>query len=289
MSRRKKSGNRFLLAVALLALFFAGGFITAMLAVKNSPKPTPARHADKREVASLPPVANLQDAPPPSVQPRYRVAIIIDDIGLRNEPVEKLLSLGIPITFAIMPGQRHTKELAEKIRNAGYEVLLHMPMEPEDYKNNNPGEEALLVSQTDEEIRAMMRRTLAEVPQAIGVNNHMGSLFTRDGHKMRVVMEEIKSAGLFFVDSLTTPKSVGLPLARKMGIKSAARRLFLDNDENPESVENALRNSIRLAKVNGDVIAIGHPHAVTVEAITALKDAFAKEGVDLVAVSGMVR
>jgi len=273
-------------------LFFAGGFLTAWLVSRNSPErhPVPVvRHEEgRKEISLAPPVGRIPEPPLSASPPRPRVAIVIDDIGVRGEPVEKLLSLGIPITFAVMPGQPHTKDLAEKIRAAGFEVLLHMPMEPEDYRQN-PGEEALLVSQTDGEIRDLIRRALAEVPQAVGLNNHMGSLFTKNEAKMRVVMDEMRHGGLFFLDSLTTPKSVGLPLARQMGVKSAARRIFLDNEGEQITVEMAIRNSIRLAKETGGVIAIGHPHPATIASISAMKEEFAKEGVELVAVSAMVR
>jgi hypothetical protein len=219
----------------------------------------------------------------------HRLALVIDDIGRRREPVEKLMALGIPVTFAVLPGQPHTRNLAATIRDAGYEVLIHMPMEPEDYKAHDPGEEALLVSQSDDAIRALMRRAIAEIPQASGVNNHMGSLFTRDAKKTRVMLEEVKGAGLFFVDSLTTPKSVALPLAREMGIKSAARRVFLDNDGDAGSVKKMLGLAIKLARTKGNIIAIGHPHPDTVEAITEMKDELARSGIELVYVSALVR
>lgn len=289
MSGRKKK-SRFPLFVAVAAAFFIAGFMTAWLVSKgHTPSPVPPKKTAKKSEGVLPaPLAGAPRLEPQTVK-RHRLAIVIDDIGLRKEPVQKLMALDIPFTFAVMPGQPHTKDLAETIHAAGFELMIHLPMEPEDYQGHNPGGEALLVSQSDEEIRDAVRRVMAEIPAAAGVNNHMGSLFTQNPRKMRVVLGEMKSAGLFFVDSLTTPKSVALPLAREMGVKSAARRVFLDNEEDTAEVEKMIRLAIKLAKGKGDIIAIGHPHPGTVEALSGMKDELMRSGVELVYVSALVR
>lgn len=276
--------------LALLIVFFLGGFLTAWLMSRYNATPPAAPHpaernADADAAAVIPPPVIL----PPPVERGKLLAIIIDDIGLRREPVERLLAAGIPLTFSVMPDQPHTKELAATIAAAGQEVMLHLPMEPENDRTNNPGAGALLVTEPDEDIRAAIGRDLEQVPQAKGVNNHMGSLFTQDGRKMEVVLAELKTRNLFFVDSLTAPNSVGYAVARRLGLKTAARRVFLDNDPGADAIAEHLRIAIGLAAKEGAVVAIGHPYPATVAAIEKLKDELEKAGVTPVFASRVVR
>lgn len=276
--------------VALLVVFFLGGFLTSWLMSRHNRTPPAApppaeRNADVDAVAVIPPPVLL----PPPIEGGKLLAIIIDDIGLRREPVERLLATGIPLTFSVMPDQPHTKELAAQIAAAGQEVMLHLPMEPENDRMNNPGAGALQVIETDEDIRAAIGRALGQVPQARGVNNHMGSLFTQDGRKMEVVLGELKTRNLFFIDSLTSPLSVGYEVARRLGMKTAVRRVFLDNDPGAEAIAGHLNIAIALAAKEGIVVAIGHPYPATVAAIEKAKDEFIKAGVTPVFASRVVR
>ncbi len=280
---------------ALLLVFFAGGVLTAWLMARHNTVPSVRkptipypveRNADMNAAAVIPPPVSMPLAP---VDQGKLLAIIIDDIGYRREPVERLLAAGIPLTFSVMPDQPYTKELAAQIAAAGQEVMLHLPMEPENDRTNNPGAGALLLTEPDEDIRAAIGHDLGQVPQAKGVNNHMGSLFTQDERKMEVVLAELKTRNLFFVDSLTAPNSVGYAVARRLGLKSAARRVFIDNDPGPDAISRHLRLAIDLAVKEGAVVAIGHPGAVTVAAIEKLKDDLVKAGVTPVFASRVVR
>lgn len=294
---KKKSApvrRRLGIFVALLLVFFLGGMLAALLMSRHGAAPAerkPAaypveRNADAGVAAVTPPPPIV---PPAPVEPGKQLAIIIDDIGLRREPVERLLATGIPLTFSVMPDQPHTKELAAQIAAAGQEVMLHLPMEPENDRMNDPGAGALLVTEPDEDIRAAIGRDLGQVPQAKGVNNHMGSLFTQDGRKMEVVLAELKTRNLFFVDSLTAPASVGYAAARRLGLKAAARRVFLDNDPAADAIDKHLRLAIELAAKEGAVVAIGHPYPATVAAIEKMKEDLAKAGVTPVFASQVVR
>lgn len=283
--------------VGLVALFSVIGALLALgmfrehkartAAVESAPAPKPS--ALLNETPSLDAAPQIQAPPVLAPPPKCRLAMIIDDIGQRREPVEKLLALGVPITFSVLPDQPHTKELDGRIAGAGAEVMLHLPMEPEEPESHDPGAGALTVTLPDEDIKALIARSLAQVPHAKGVNNHMGSLFTRDERKMRVALEELKGRGLFFVDSLTTPKSAAHRIAKELGIRSAARRIFLDDEEDPAAVERNLRLAVALAARDGEAVAIGHPYQRTLEALASMKAECEKAGVTPVFVSELAR
>lgn len=273
--RKKKFVEHWLFRLLTLVLALTSGILLAKVLVPIPTKPT------------LPPAEDIHVATPPPVKTKAlpRVAIIIDDIGQKIAPVKKLLGLGVPLTFAILPGLPHSAKSARMIDSAGYEVMLHLPMEPENRMRNNPGKIALLVSQSEDEIRTAVRKMIAATPNVAGINNHMGSLFTKDEKKMRIVLEETKKAGLFFVDSRTTPESVALETARAMGVQSAGRKVFLDNERNSENIKAALTRTIKIAKQGGHAVAIGHPYPKTIKAIAEMN----VDGVELVFASDVVR
>jgi len=226
----------------------------------------------------------------PEIKTRFKVAILIDDIGQDMDVVDDLLAIDAPLSFAVLPHLPHSKQAAEKVHKRGREILLHLPMEPKSFPETNPGPGALFAEMTDEEIRALFRRNLEAVPHVQGVNNHMGSRFTEEGEKLAVVLQEIKNRGFYFVDSRTSANSKGRDVAKKIGVRFRERNIFIDNEQDYEA---SLQNIMRILRDPGvtkdnTVLLIGHPYPSTVlairEAIALLRD----RGVEFVPVSSIV-
>ncbi|MFQ5329299.1 MAG: divergent polysaccharide deacetylase family protein [Thermodesulfobacteriota bacterium] len=232
-------------------------------------------------------VGSIEEPPPPVVKPpQIRVAIVIDDMGRDLASLEEIHDLGVPITVAVLPYLAHSREVAEQADAAGGEVLLHLPMEPVDMAHNDPGEGALLISMSAEEVTAQMERVLDALPHIDGVNNHMGSRFSGDERLMRVVLESIqKRGGLLFLDSRTTADSKGYEIAADMGLMTAKREVFLDNRRDNAYIKGQLRILIERAKRDGKAIAIGHPHAETFTALREMAPVLEDEGVAIVPLS----
>jgi len=131
-------------------------------------------------------------------------------------------------------------------------------MEPEN-GNLNPGPGVLCVNMNLNTMLRVLRSDLDSVPGAIGVNNHMGSKFTKDRKSMELVLAEIKRRGLFFVDSRTSKNSVAFMVARSMGIPAIERSVFLDHDHRPKAIRAEIKRMVALAHEKGSVLAIGHP------------------------------
>ncbi len=218
-----------------------------------------------------------------------RVAIIIDDIGYR-EAIDKLFfKLPAKVTFSVLPYSPTGREFANTAHEAGYEILLHLPMEPEQYPTHDPGRGKLLLAMSDEDIRKQTELNLDQVPHIVGVNNHMGSAFTENAGKMRVVLESIKSRNLFFVDSMTIPRSVAFGVARAEGLRTAARNLFLDYSPDYKQICQQIDLMGRVARAQGSAIAIAHPFENTYRALAERLPALIKAGIRVVPASNLVR
>ncbi|HEY7745053.1 MAG TPA: divergent polysaccharide deacetylase family protein, partial [Desulfuromonadales bacterium] len=228
---------------------------------------------------------------PPPVAPanaRARAAIIMDDLGRDLETARALLAIDLSVTFAILPGEANAAKVATLAHDGGREVMIHIPMEPQSYPATNPGDDALLLGQSPEEIRRRFQGYVERVPYAVGGNNHMGSRFTEYRDGMEVVLAAMKDTGLFFVDSRTTGQSVAFAEARQAGVPAAARDLFLDNEQDVEQISREIRKLAVLAGRKGRAVGICHPYPQTLEALRREASYLKQQGIEIVPVSQLL-
>lgn len=287
---KKKGARR--LGLLCLFLFVAAtlvaGFYFMVLYPGKSPQgPVPllSEQAKKkplpREADPLPAPLyeepTLPHQPPPAVTRRKKpgerpltdrplVAIVIDDMGYRQNTGKALLALDLPLSFAFLPFTPFAAELQQEARDKGRDMLLHLPLEPVNPKWN-PGPGALTTAMDAKTMASRLDADLRAVPTAIGISNHMGSRFTASPQAMRALLPLVRTRNLFFLDSVTASKSVAYDLALEMGVKTARRTVFLDNDQNPDKIMAQLDLLIRLGGEHGQAVGIGHPYPATVEAL----------------------
>ena len=239
----------------------------------------------------LPPqVAKIDKPPAPPVTvhiPKAKVAIVIDDMGQDIRQLRDILEIDAPISIAVLPFLPYSKDIATEAGSKGREVLLHLPMEPKDSNNNDPGKGAVFTDMTEAQVTEQVRRDIEAVPYITGVNNHMGSRFTEDERLMRIVLNIAKTKNLFFLDSKTTSKSTGYRLAKEMEVKTASRQVFLDNEEDINYIKGQILELVEIAKKRGSAIAIGHPHPSTIAALKEMIPLLNKD-VDIVTVSSLI-
>lgn len=255
-----------------------------------TPLSVPSEPPPRRDIAA----AKLPIAPPsdavtdgatddlPPTEPAI-VAIVIDDLGLLEAATESAIALDPSFTLSFLPYGEKAGDLAAKARAAGHEVLLHMPMEPDGPVD--PGPDALLTSLAADEIRARLGAALERVPQAMGLNNHMGSRFTADAEAIAVVLDEVSARGMMMLDSVTTPDSVIGDLAEALDVPNSARDVFLDNDRDPALINQQLDELERLARATGRAIALCHPYRETIAVLRAWLPAAERRGIRLVPLS----
>ena len=259
---------------------------------KNQPQPAyttinPLHY----EEDTIPEIVNLQplhsktrSKQNPATKPK--VAIIIDDMGYRHQIGKNLIELDMGLSFAFLPFLSHTRSLMNLADQHGTDILLHLPMEASSTKWN-PGPGGLYTSMTREAIILQVKKDLLDVPKAIGVNNHMGSKFTSNRQSMLAALVPIKEQSLFFLDSMTSNKSVAFATARELGIKTGRRDIFLDNEQNNAKIKTQLEKLVQRARKNGSAIGIGHPHAATLATLKK-EQWWLKNQVEIVRISELI-
>jgi polysaccharide deacetylase 2 family uncharacterized protein YibQ len=252
------------------------------LAVREA-KPVPTRPAEP----TAPPTPTPKPQPAPDA--RGRLAILLDDGGQKLDLVPKAAALPAEVGFAILPFLPKSAETATALHQAGHEIWLHLPMEPENYPKNDPGPGAVLVSMNDDELRTAVHSAINNIPHVVGVNNHMGSKATADLKMMTWIMQELKTRGLSFIDSRTTVNTVAEEAARAQGVPTNRRHVFLDNVRSAAAIRTQLDEAVYRCRMEGEIIAIGHLDKVTVQVLVEDLPGIAGRGADLVSPSDLVR
>lgn len=307
--RVKKTKARFILPIFLVLIlaitlgatayfiFLTPGTINISKASKpnltTSSKGRPIYQAIKPKTAfeedSLPELKNKKSRKKKTTtidNGKPRLALLIDDVGNRQQLGQKLIELDLNLSFAILPFTSHARSLMEMAHARDREILLHLPMEATSSKWD-PGPGAIYTSMSARSIKAQVRKNLEDIPYAVGVNNHMGSKFTSNKEAIRAVFAPLKARNLFFLDSITIASSVAYREAKDMKIKTGRRDVFIDNDQDEAKIKAQLHRLVKIAQKHGSAIGIGHPHPATV-AILEKEATWLKEQVQLVSVSTLM-
>lgn len=197
-----------------------------------------------------------EETPADTAESRGTLYIVVDDVGYHTQNLKLFLRLPIPITFAVLPKLPDTSVAVELIDGAGAEYILHQPMEP--LGKEDPGPGALTTKMNDKEVREVISENLKDLPNAHGINNHMGSKLTADPKLMDEVLALIGEKKLFFLDSRTTADTVAKEYARAHRVAFAERNVFLDNESTEKYIVEALEEGTRIADERGYAVLIGH-------------------------------
>ena len=216
------------------------------------------------------------------------IVLVIDDFGYRNDSIsDGFLELPVPITCAVLPGHNQSSRFAKKAINAGKEVIVHMPMQSA-ITSSGEDEFKLKIGMTSEEIEWRLNEALNEIPEAVGINNHQGSKATTDGKVMAVVASVLKNKNKFFLDSRTSSKTVGENTMRSVGVPTARRHIFLDNDLSIENISKQLDKLVTVAKKKGLAIGIGHVKGNTLKVLEEEIPALVEQGFEFKFLSQVV-
>jgi polysaccharide deacetylase 2 family uncharacterized protein YibQ len=280
---------------------------------KNAPAP---KYASIDEIPGLPryreteqPVATIEEKPrarpqpaaAPSSQQAWKrnavpfgdlngkplVAVVIDDVGIDRPHSKRAWELPGPLTMSFLPYAKDLREQAAAARSRGQELMLHLPMEPTGRADPGPG--ALLVSLSETELKQRVTAALDSFDGYVGVNNHMGSRFTANKPDMETVLKLFRARGLMFLDSRTTAQTVGEQTAQELGVPTMPRNVFLDDDEAPDAVRRRLAETEAVARRQGFVVAIGHPHEATLQALAEWLPGLAAKGLVLAPATAVLR
>jgi len=225
-----------------------------------------------------------------------KLALIIDDFGQNRDGVKEMLEINRHLTFAVIPFMEFSSQDANRAHEKGYEVIVHLPMQSQ--KEDNPawlGPRPVKIGLKGTEVKRIVVDSINSIPYAVGLNIHMGALSSENNRIMSDVMSVVKEKGLYFVDSVTSQKTVCRAVAKKLGAKFAERNVFLEKSikyKNKDYIKKQLMAAGDMALKHGYAVAIGHVGPVggriTAEAIKEAIPELEEKGIRLIYVSELL-
>ena len=203
-------------------------------------------------------------------QPKPKISIVIDDLGDNSIIARQLTELPVNLTMAILPKTPHAQKISNWAHQNGHEVIMHLPMEASS-RPDLLGPGAILSDMDQQQITDIILENARSIPHLVGINNHMGSLLTKDAEKMTWVMSLAKTQNWYFIDSKTSEASVAEDIALENGLPSLGRDIFLDHhlesqkNELPTIIEKRMKKALKIARQTGHVVVICHPYDETLE------------------------
>ena len=219
-----------------------------------------------------------------------RVAIILDDAGGNIPDYSAICAIKEPLTISVLPDMPGSEKVAKSMSDAGFEVMLHLPMESFNGNYRRVGGGMINISDSDSDIKRTVKEDLSSVKWVAGVNNHMGSKATSDERVMKDVLGALKGTGLYFIDSRTSEKSLAFRTARDLHIRTAENNAFLDGETEPAYVADSMKRLVSIARKKGSAIGIGHAtRPATIAALKELMPEYEKSGIEFVYASELVK
>ncbi|MFH1846771.1 MAG: divergent polysaccharide deacetylase family protein [Candidatus Omnitrophota bacterium] len=215
-------------------------------------------------------------------------AVVLDDFGYSDKNLSLLKELNLPVTMAVLPRLRYSSEVCEFALEHGFEVILHLPMQPEN-------EYAVLEKDTisgdldEAEVKRIFEQDFNSIINAKGLSNHMGSKATRDEKLMAIVFDQIKIRDAYFFDSFTSNRSVCAEIARDKGVPYLRRDIFLDNSRDKAEIKKRLKDFKELVFSRGNAIAIGHDRAETIEVLKEMIPEMKQNGIRFVLLGDLMK
>jgi len=218
-----------------------------------------------------------------------KIAIIIDDWGQSTANCKYLREMPEPLAVSILPGLRHTRDVANCAKLYHKLTMLHLPLEALHNYDFYPLNYIIKTTMKPALVSKIVDDDLAQLPSIEGVNNHMGSKATEDRPLMRLIFKKIKKKGLFFVDSMTARNTVCAGLADEMGLAFGKRDVFLDNVNTREAITKQIMILAQRARRRGYAVAIGHDRHLTMQVLKEEISWLEKQGFQIVSIKELLK
>ncbi|MFV9875208.1 MAG: divergent polysaccharide deacetylase family protein [Rickettsiales endosymbiont of Dermacentor nuttalli] len=189
--------------------------------------------------------------------------IIIADAGLNTKNTKKLFSLPTSVSIGLSPYGYNLPTLSRSFINAGYSLLMYLPMEPINYPNDDAGSYVLLRSMGAQEIKQRLEFLTTRVENILGFYSMPQENFTSSEENTYSLLEFMKTKGALFVQGQNNTNVQKIANSLKVDLVSVD--LILDEELSPEGISAQLRELEEILKRKGNAMVIGRAYPLTLD------------------------
>ena len=214
---------------------------------------------------------------------RPKVALVVGGLGLNPVSTRAAIErLPAEVTLSFVPYAQGLQGWIDLARANGHEVLLEIPMEPQDYPDNDPGPQTLLADAPGSETVKKLEWLLSRASGYFGVSNDLGQKFIGSDNGMNAFLGALKSRGLAFVDDGSARRRTG-------GVPRASADNIVDDQLSAEAIARQLTVLEQTAKARGSALGSGFAYPVTVEIAARWAAGLSQRGLQLAPASAVTR
>lgn len=218
-----------------------------------------------------------------SADERPKIAIMVAGLGPKADATDASFHLPSAISLSFSPYTEDLPSLFERARLAGHEVLLELPMEPNDYPTNDPGPHTLRASGTVDANLERLTWVLSRAPGYFAVTGPTGTF--GPSPEALPVIEAIASKGLGMIEIDGSGMS---DQAEKGGLPYTSTLQWIDEIPSSEAIEQALAKLEAEAKEKGTAIGVAEAYPITLQRLAEWSDTLDQRGIALVPVSAIL-
>jgi polysaccharide deacetylase 2 family uncharacterized protein YibQ len=188
-----------------------------------------------------------------------RIALLLVDVGDDSADRRALLSRPEPFAVGVPALGSGRSALLKAARAGGHQVVLQVPMEPENYPRINPGPGTLLVSMPASRIERELHAELSGAGEIAAVSNFMGSFASQDEPFMTAFYRELRRSSKSFLHVQPVPRAVCREVAAQVGVAYDEPDAFLDREareSGPRALERAWKSIRERAGRRGQAIVV---------------------------------
>ncbi len=218
---------------------------------------------------------------------RPRIGLVLSGIGLSGEESRAAIDdLPAAVTLAFSPYAAAAEPLLAAARARGHEILLSLPLEPQNYPLNDAGPETLLTGAPAAENARRLEWVLSRITGYAGTTGALGGLhgerFAAQSVTFSLLQRDLARRGLFYID----PRP-GAPAPAD--IPGRAIDLIIDSPPSEAAISAALDQLADRALAHGSALGLADlPRPVTVARIAAWAGTLAAHGLALVPASALI-
>lgn len=214
------------------------------------------------------------------------IAVIITGVGVSQRgTTDAITRLSGDFTLAFAPYGRDLEAQALRARRDGHEILLQVPMEPQDFPDNDPGPHTLRAAGNTKENQDRLLWLMSRLPGYVGVMNFMGGKLMSAEPSFRPLLEEINRRGLLFVDDGANRRTITGDVAQKIGLPLVRGDRVLD--ASGPSLRAVLAEAETLAGRNGRALVSVPALPANIEALIAWEQELGAKGIVIAPVSAL--
>lgn len=219
---------------------------------------------------------------------RPRVGLLLAGIGLnQTDSAAAIHSLPGGITLAFPPYTQNLGKLLTDTRLAEHEFLISVPMEPQGFPHNDPGQHALMTNLSFEENHIRLIWALSQLRGYVGATGALGGgllgeRFASLPEELQPVLTELAQRGLLYIDPRIG--AARLPLAWSRSID-----FIIDEPDSAPAIDDKLNQLSKLAHSKGTALGLATaPRPITIQRLAAWADGLTADGLALAPVSALV-